>query len=200
MRLFVFARHGHTTYNVEHRVNGDPSVPVALSEDGRVQAKGLALMIAHFDFDLCVHTRFPRTVETARLALGERFGQIPMFEEPGLDDVDIGELDGWTLDRYRSWKEQHTRHDRFPGGESLDETARRYAASFRRLAERPEQSILVICHDIPVRYVLNAAAGSDELDHPNHAIPNATPFLFSERALVEAADQIDRIVDATLVG
>ena len=59
--------------------------------------------------------------------------------------------------------------------------------------------MLVICHDIPVRYLLNAAAGSTELDHPNHAIPNATPFLVGERALVEAAEQIDRIVDATLV-
>jgi len=199
MRLIAFARHGHTTYNVEHRVNGDPTVPVALSEDGRVQAKLLGLMIAHFDFELLVHTRFPRTVETARLALGERFDAIAKLEEAGLDDVYIGELDGWTLDAYRGWKEQHTRHDRFPGGESLDETARRYATAFRRLAERPEQSLLVICHDIPVRYLLNAAAGSGELDYPNHAIPNATPFLFGERALVEAAAQIDRIVDGTLV-
>jgi hypothetical protein len=50
-----------------------------------------------------------------------------------------------------------------------------------------------------VRYLLNAAAGSTELDYPNHAIPNATPFLFSETALVNAAEQIDKIVDATLV-
>lgn len=199
-RLLVFSRHGHTTYNVEHRVNGDPSIPVRLSEDGRVQAKLLGLMIAHYNFDLCVHTRFPRTVETARLALGDRFDSLPKLEEPGLDDVYIGELDGLTLDEYRGWKAQHTRHDRFPGGESLDETARRYAGAFRRLAERPEEAILVVCHDIPVRYLLNAAALSNELDHPNHAIPNATPFLFSEAALVCAANQIDKIVDATLVG
>lgn len=199
MRLYVFSRHGHTTYNVQHRVNGDPSVPVRLSEDGRVQAKALGLMLAHFDFDLLVHTRFPRTVETAELALGERFAGIPKLELQGLDDVYIGRLDGQTLDEYRAWKERHTRHDRFPGGESLDETARRYARSFRELAERPERSILVICHDIPVRYLLNAAAGSNELDQPNHAIPNATPFLFSESALVAASDKIDEIVDATLV-
>jgi probable phosphoglycerate mutase len=197
--LFVFARHGHTTYNVEHRVNGDPSVPVALSEDGRVQARALGLMIAHHDWDLCVHTRFPRTVETARLALGDRFDRVPQLEEPGLDDVDVGELEGWALDRYRAWKEQHTRHDHFPGGESLDDTARRYAQAFRNLAGRPERTVLVVCHDIPVRYLLNAAARSSELDYPNHAIPNATPFLFSRDALEMAAEQIDRIVDATFV-
>jgi probable phosphoglycerate mutase len=197
--LYVFTRHGHTTYNVEQRVNGNPEVPVGLSEDGRVQAKALGLMIAHYQWDLCVHTRFPRTVETARLALGNRFDEVPRVEEPGLDDVDVGELEGWLIDRYRMWKEQHTRHDPFPGGESLDDTARRYATAFRSLAERPEQTVLVVCHDIPVRYLLNAAACSQELDAPNHAIPNATPYLFSRAALLTAADQIDRIVDATFV-
>ena len=40
--------------------------------------------------------------------------------------------------------------------------------------------MLVVCHEIPVRYALNAAAGSDDLDGPEHAIPNATPYLFDE--------------------
>jgi hypothetical protein len=42
-----------------------------------------------------------------------------------------------------------------------------------------------------VRYALNAAAGSDELDGPEHAIPNATPYLFDETALARAAARID---------
>ena len=50
-----------------------------------------------------------------------------------------------------------------------------------------------MCHEIPVRYALNAAAGSSELDGPEHAIPNATPYLFDERALERAADQVEEI-------
>jgi hypothetical protein len=42
-----------------------------------------------------------------------------------------------------------------------------------------------------VRYALNAAAGSDELDGPEHVIPNATPYLFDETALARAAARID---------
>ena len=53
--------------------------------------------------------------------------------------------------------------------------------------------MLVVCHEIPVRYALNAASGSDELDGPEHAIPNATPYLFDERALERAANRIGEI-------
>jgi hypothetical protein len=54
--------------------------------------------------------------------------------------------------------------------------------------------VLVACHEIPVRYALNAAAGSGDLDGPAHAIPNATPYLFDEEALRRAATHIDRLL------
>jgi broad specificity phosphatase PhoE len=199
VRLFVFARHGNTTWNAERRINGNPAVPVPLSDEGRAQAEVLGLMIAHVHPQLLVHTRFARTVETAKLALGERFDLIPKLELAALDDVDVGNLDGLLIDEYHVWKDAHTRHDRFPGGESLDEAARRYAAAFRALVERPEERVLVVCHDVPLRYLLNGADRSDDLDWPHNKIPNATPFLFSEGALVCAAEQIDRIVYARLV-
>jgi len=53
--------------------------------------------------------------------------------------------------------------------------------------------VLVVCHEIPIRYALNAAAGSRELDGPVHEIPNATPFLFDEQALARAAERIDAL-------
>jgi probable phosphoglycerate mutase len=191
MRLFAFARHGGTTYNVERRVNGDPSIEVPLTEEGRAQAAQLGLTLAQVEIDLCVHTRFRRTRETAEIALVGR--DVPLLEEPGFDDVYVGELEGESLDDYRAWKAAHTRDDRFPGGESLDDTARRYAAAARRLLARAERFTLVVCHDIPVRYLVNAAAGSDNLDGPHHAIPNATAFLFSDDALERAAGRIDEL-------
>jgi len=191
LRLFVLTRHAHSTLNVEGRVNGDPAVPVPLTDDGREQARMLGLELANVPLELCVHTRFTRTRETAELALGAR--GVPVVEEPLLDDVDVGDLEGDTTADYRAWKAKHARGDRFPGGESLDEAGRRYAAAFRRLLARPEQGILVVCHEIPVRYALNAAAGSDELDGPAHQIPNAAPFLFDEDALARAAERIEHL-------
>jgi len=188
LRLFVLTRHAHSTLNLESRVNGDPSVPVPLTADGRVEAARLGDQLAQLPLELCVHTRFGLTRETADAILAGR--DVPRLEEPLLDDIDVGELEGASLDAYRDWKRAHRRDERFPGGESLDDAARRYATAFRRLADRPERALLVVCHEIPVRYALNAAAGSADLDAPEHAIPNATPYLFDDAALALAAARV----------
>ena len=196
LRIFVFARHAQSVLNIERRVNGDPTLDVPLTPEGEAAARALGHQLANLPLDLCVHTRFPRTRRTAELALEGR--EVPFVEEPLLDDVYVGELEGRSLDDYRAWKEAHTRADRFPGGESLDEAAGRYTQAFRRLLERPERAVLAVCHEIPIRYALNAAAGSGDLDGPEHALPNATPFLFDARALERAAAGIDRLVWTSL--
>jgi broad specificity phosphatase PhoE len=193
MRVFVLARHGESTLNLARRVNGDPTVPVSLTERGREEARRLGEQVAHFPLDACVHTRFPRTLETATIALGER-EEVPLDVEPLLDDIDIGELEGKTLEVYRQWKHGRPRSVPFPGGESLDDAARRYAAAFRNLLDSPSGSVLVVCHEIPVRYALNGAGGSDSLDGPAHEISNAVPYLFDEEALERAVHGIERIV------
>jgi broad specificity phosphatase PhoE len=192
VRLFVLARHGQTVLNVERRVNGDPALDVPLTPEGEQAARALGHEVANVPLEACVHTRFPRTRETARLALEGR--NVPFVEEPLLDDIDVGELEGRAIDEYRAWKAAHTRQDRFPGGESLDEAAARYGRGFRALLARPERTLLVVCHEIPIRYAVNAAGGSDDLDGPEHGIPNATPFLFDERTLGRAAARIEDLV------
>jgi broad specificity phosphatase PhoE len=195
VRICILSRHGQSTLNVENKVNGDPLVAVPLTADGRVAATKLGEQVAHLPLDLGVHTRFARTRETLEIALAGR--GVPTIEEPLLDDIDIGDLEGCSLDDYRAWKRAHARSDAFPGGESLDDAARRYARAFRALLARAEQRVLVVCHEIPVRYALNAAARSDDLDGPAHLIANATPYLFDEHALERAADQIDALLGGT---
>jgi probable phosphoglycerate mutase len=187
-RLFVLARHGESTLNVEHIVNGDPAVDVPLTEQGRDESRLLGDQVRNIDIDVCIHTRFARTLETARIALGSR--AIPFEVEPLLDDVDIGELEGRTIDEYRAWKREHARSDRFPGGESLDDAAVRYGRGFQQLLARREDTILVVTHEIPVRYALNAAEGSDDPDSPYHQLANATPYFFSEERLALAAERL----------
>lgn len=195
MRLFILSRHGESTLNLDNRVNGDPSVVVPLTENGREAAARLRSQVAGIPVELGVCTRFGRTAETLAIALDGR--RIPLHEEPLLDDVDVGELEGETIEAYRAWKREHTRREPFPGGESLDDAARRYARAFRSLLARPERCMLVICHEIPIRYALNAAAGSDDLDGPAHLIPNATPYLFDERALERASARVESLVGGT---
>ena len=188
MGLYVLSRHAETTLNHEHRINGDPSLQVGLTAEGEAQARLLGVEVAGIAIDLAVHTRFGRTRMTAELALEGR--AVPLAEEPLLDDIDVGELEGRTIEDYRAWKRAHTRRDPFPGGESLVDAALRYASGFRALLAREERRLLVVCHEIPIRYALNAAAGSDDLDGPEHSIPNATPYLFDAETLERAARRI----------
>jgi len=194
VRLFLLSRHAQSTLNVSRRINGDPTVEVELTEQGLAEAARLAGQVAGIPLDLCIHTRFGRTRRTAEVALAGR--DVPLVEEPLLDDIDVGDLEGRTIDDYRTWKRAHTRADRFPGGESLDEAGHRYADAYRRLVARSERVILVVCHEIPVRYAVNAAAGSDHLDAPVHDIANATPYLFSEDSLRIAAERIEALAGA----
>jgi broad specificity phosphatase PhoE len=196
VRLFVIARHAESTLNIERKINGDPAVEVPLTDDGREEARQLGIQVANLPLDLCVHTRFGRTRDTAAIAVAGR--DLPVVVEPLLDDIDVGDLEGRSIDDYRAWKRAHRRSDRFPGGESLDDAARRYAQGFRRLLERPEQRVLVVCHEIPLRYALNAAGGSDDLDGPVHELRNATPYLFDEASLARAAARIDELVEEGL--
>ena len=189
--LVVLARHAHSQLNVERRINGDPSVSVHITDEGREEARRLGLQIANVAFDLCLHTRFGRTEETAALALEGR--DVPVEVEPLFDDIDVGDLDGRSVEDYRAWKQQHTRADTFPGGESLDDAARRYVQAYRKLLGGGRRAVLVVCHEIPIRYALNASAGSDTLDGPAHEIPNATPFLFDEASLTRATERIEEL-------
>jgi broad specificity phosphatase PhoE len=118
---------------------------------------------------------------------------VALEVEPLLDDVDVGALEGQTVDEYRAWKREHTRDDAFPEGESLNDAARRYAAAYRKLAGGEGTCMLVVCHEIPIRYALNAIQDSKELDGPVHEIPNAVPFLFEGDALARAADRVEEL-------
>ncbi|HEY7420530.1 MAG TPA: histidine phosphatase family protein, partial [Gaiellaceae bacterium] len=118
---------------------------------------------------------------------------VPHLVDEELGDVRIGELEGASLDAYRAAPAHSNRKVRFPGGESLDEAALRYAAAFGRLLARGEQATLVVCHEIPLRYLANAAAGSDELNGPLTYVANAAPYLFDETSLSRVVGRIQEL-------
>jgi broad specificity phosphatase PhoE len=194
MRLFVVTRHAHSTLNELERVNGDPSVEVPLTERGGEEARLLGRQLANVPLDACIHTQFGRTRTTAELVLAGR--DVPLVEERLLNDIDVGELDGDSLQDYRDFKRAHTRDDPFPGGESLNDAARRYAEAYERLLAAGYERVLVVCHEIPLRYALNGALESDQLDGPVHQLGNAQPFLFDEDALARAVATIRRLAPA----
>jgi len=188
MRLLLLVRHGQSVFNVDGLVNGDPALDRGLSPLGRLEGEKLSRQVAAVAIDLCVVSEFPRAQETAALALAGR--DVPHLVDPGLNDIRIGELEGKTLADYRTWKRGRSRDEPFPGGESLDDAALRYASAYERLLARDEETILTVCHEIPVRYAVNAAAGSDSLDGPLHDVANATPYVFDAAGLRRAVDRL----------
>jgi 2,3-bisphosphoglycerate-dependent phosphoglycerate mutase len=188
MRLFLVARHGQSLFNVDKVVNGDPTLDRGLSEQGIEEAERLAGQLAAAPLGLVAVSPFPRAVQTANIALAGR--EIPHLVDDDLGDVRIGELEGKTLDAYREAPAHSNRKEPFPGGESLDGAALRYAGAFERLLARDERATLVVCHEFPVRYLVNAATGSDQLDGPLHYVANATPYLFDEGSLRRAVERV----------
>ena len=188
MRLFLLARHGQSLFNVDKVVNGDPALDRGLAEQGIEEAERLADQLAALPLELVAVSPFPRALQTANIALAGR--DVPHLVDEDLGDVRIGDLEGATLDVYREAAAHSNRKERFPGGESLDEAALRYAAAVERLLARDEPATLVVCHEIPVRYLVNSAAGSDSLNGPLRYVANAAPYLFDDAALRRAVERI----------
>jgi broad specificity phosphatase PhoE len=189
VQLLLLARHGQSQLNVHGLVNGDPARDRGLSELGLDEGEKLGHQLAGVAVDLCVVSEFRRAQQTAELALNGR--TVAHVVDPELNDVRIGSLEGRPLADYRAWKRTHGRDDAFPGdGESLNGAARRYADAYERLLGRTERTILCVCHEIPVRYLVNAAAGSDQLDGPCHDVANATPYVFDEAGLRRGVEQM----------
>src|SRR5689334_6975143 len=147
VRLFLVVRHGQSLFNVDKVVNGDPALDRGLSEQGIEEATRLGSQLAALPLDLVVVSPFPRALQTANIALDGR--EVPHVVDDDLGDVRIGELEGASLDAYRRSEAHNDRTVRFPGGESLDEAALRYAGAFARLLSRDEQVTFVACHEIP---------------------------------------------------
>jgi len=62
-------------------------VPVPLTEQGRAEAAHLGRQLAQLPIELCVHTRFARTRDTADEILRGR--NVPFVEEPLLDALGL---------------------------------------------------------------------------------------------------------------
>jgi len=158
VRRLLAARHGESELSAKALVNGDPGVACPLTELGRVQAQALGTALADERIDLCVVTEFERVRETAEIALSGR--EVPLLVLPELNDPRYGEFEGGSIVAYREWAWARGPLDAPEGGEHRGELAGRYARGFRALSVRPEDTILVVAHSLPLAYLRDAAAGT----------------------------------------
>ena len=157
----ILVRHGESEFSARSACNGDPLVEGgALTERGGEQALALGLLLADDPLDLCVTTEFARTRETADIALAGR--DVPRLVVPELNDIRFGRFEGLTLEEYRVWARAAPPGEACPGGgESRAQAAQRFTAGYRLLLARPERTLLVVAHALPIRYVLSALLERD---------------------------------------
>jgi broad specificity phosphatase PhoE len=189
MERALFVRHGESVYSAKALVNGDPSIACGLTDIGQQQARQLGERLAGEPIGLCVVTEFPRTHETADLVLGER--EIPRLVVSELNDPFYGEFEGRALADYRKWAATHGPEDAPPGrGETRLAIASRYVRGFRILLGRPESSLLVVCHSLPIAFAVAAADGrSPRAKMP--LITHAEPHVLYEGQLEQAAARLE---------
>jgi probable phosphoglycerate mutase len=185
----ILARHGESELSAAGLVSGDPAEPRGLTEIGREQARRLGERLAGEAIDLCVISEFVRVRQTADLALAG--GEVPRVVVPELNDVRFGEFEGQPFEVYRAWARERDPMEAPPGGESRAEVAARYVRGFRRVLERPERTILVVAHGLPLRYTLLALEDLDPTPIVEQ-IPLAEPYRLTRAELERAAARLER--------
>ena len=195
LRLFVFCAPRRVLRERRGRVSSDPSRSVGLTARGRAQARQLGAQLAHLNIDLAVCTRFLRTQQTLDVALSGRLP--PVLIDAGFDEIRAGDFDGQPIEAYWSWRQHHSRSERFPRGESVDEALLRYANTLRRLLSRTEMVTLLVVHGFALRHIAAAATtSSSQSFHSSFA--NALPYLFDECAIERAAAGLEASAQSDL--
>lgn len=189
MDAIILARHGESELSVVGRTNGDPGTACALTDTGREQARRLGRLLRGDDLGLSVVSEFQRAQETADLALEGR--DVPRLVLPELNDIRFGDFEGLELTQYRAWARAHGPEDPAPGGgDSRAETVRRYVRAYRTILARPEETIFVVAHGLPVRYVLDAGAGRDPAPAVEQVL-YAEPFRLAGEELTAAVERLE---------
>ncbi|KUP98658.1 MSMEG_4193 family putative phosphomutase [Thermobifida cellulosilytica] len=161
----LLVRHGLTAATGHTLAGWTPGVH--LDERGRAQAAALAARLAPLRLDAVVTSPLERCVETAQVvaeAVGvpvtvdERFGECRYGEWTGRPLTELAAEELWPV------VQAHPSAARFPGGESLAETAHRAVSAVRDhnarlLAEHDAPVYLVCSHGDVIKAVLADALG-----------------------------------------
>ena len=193
MRELWAARHGESEFSLAQRVNGDPGIACPLTPAGREQARALGERLAEVAIGLCAVTEFERVRQTAELALAGR--RVPFLVVPELNDPRYGAFEGGPLDAYREWVWGRGPLEAPDGGEHRGELAARYARGLRVLLGRPEETVLLVAHSLPLAYLRDAAEGRAPRSRTDQVV-YAEAFRLGADGVERAADVLEAWAEA----
>ncbi len=137
IRLLI-ARHGQTTYNLEHRFLGQADVP--LNQMGELQAQALAERLAQEKIDAVVSSDLARAYDTA-LAIAQPHS-LTVLRDPDLREIKMGAWEGKSFfeaeeqdaSLFARWRADPTLSAP-PGGETLGQLCERVVRALARWLE-----------------------------------------------------------------
>jgi broad specificity phosphatase PhoE len=156
-------RHGQSTWNHEHRIQGQLDPP--LSEEGRNQAARLGRRLSGRQFAGFYSSDLKRAFETSKL-IGEAVGIVPI-PMPELREIYLGEWEGLNTQEiavrfpqaWTGWTAEPD-WDLVPGGEGSAAFEARVEASVDAIFQRHQQGdVLVVTHGGVIQIALHHAVG-----------------------------------------
>jgi probable phosphoglycerate mutase len=163
-RIFL-VRHGATMLTAEDRFAGATDVP--LSDEGRAQARRLALRLRGEKITAIYASPLGRTMETAQLIGAPH--PLNVLAREGLREISHGRWEGKTRDEVEAqFPEEAAAWDKDPytfapvGGESgLAVTARALPELIEIVRSHPGGTILIVSHKATIRLLLSSLLGFD---------------------------------------
>ncbi len=163
-RIFLI-RHGATVLTAEDRFAGATDVP--LSDEGREQARRLALRLQAEEIAAIYASPLGRTMETARLIGAPH--PLEVLPRDGLREISHGRWEGKTRDEVEAqFPEEAESWEKDPytfapvGGESgLAVTARALPELIQIVRSHPGARVLVVSHKATIRLLLSSLLGFD---------------------------------------
>jgi probable phosphoglycerate mutase len=161
--LIYLIRHGESSYNVEHRLQGQSDEPV-LSARGREHAQSVAAAMAALPIEAIYSSPLRRALETAR-PVAEAL-KLSVVTDDRLKEINIGVFQGVLVseigERYphetASWRSQDPDF-RIPGGESRRELMRRSEAALRAVRDTEYHQVAIFAHGGVLAAALKALLG-----------------------------------------
>ena len=181
----MLIRHGESTWNREHRIQGQLDPP--LSIEGRRQAELLASRLSGRRFIAMYASDLKRAIETAEV-IGAAVGLEPVPVQ-GLREIYLGDWEGLRTEEITSqypeaWSEwvEEPDWDVVPGGEGAAAFEARVEAVLDDIHDRhPQGDVVVVTHSGVIQVALQRIVGRASRGLFRFRIQNASISLIEQR-------------------
>ena len=203
MTRLLLVRHGETTWNAQHRYQGQ--IDVALSSVGEGQAAALAQRLAEVPIHAVYASDLLRARKTAEIIA--RPHALPVHLDSRFREMNFGVWEGLVHDEIRrrhpaalaAWQKDPA-NVAPPGGETGTHVAARVQAALVQITDiHQDQTVLLVAHGGSLRVLLCLALGLDARNYWQFRLDNASLselYFYKEGAILTLLNDTHHLTEA----